>query len=727
MSKGREHLPSPVKQHILWSSPLIGMERPVRSFKSFIRTVPPNPGIQHQKPLPPLPPSLTIPQGETPVQSLLRPTDEGNLAAWQTPTEWDWDIATPHAQTFNTTSISPNQNCRPLLPEPSPGPYDIHDDMFADVVNAYDMQRDPLKPGYRAMEMRPEPPPRNPSRLSISVRESRLSGSDSSATSVPNDNQSSLSPSIYSETYVDLPKESQVGVRTWEYPSYRASDAATKAKAFASLGIGSPRNSNTVWEGWANRPDASQADEDGLPLMVLRGKDPQPIVEDDSSASSQAVSAVSDDKLAQLSFSQDYHNVLAHQYNKDYPQTVEMLIHPALRTTLSRTGLTARPQPSQREQEMVPQPLAWSKSSGSSFSSTYSQRRPSETAVITMSAPKGMHKKMPSWIPLQHFYGSGSGRTQQGYPSHFDPENAISQHTSKSTPPNKLNRLDNFLAHAKGLGHRRIRSGTGTPTTPAPDFSQQSFRPSTDPAMAHPLQPTTMLQRLPKGSALAPNLSSDMPRPDSPTQSNISPFTDTRLPNLYTDLPFLTSSGFRRPSSLYSQPSPASPVAPGMAINGRFRNSIGSLPSSRRQSHTSSNAHTPSQPTSPLAMEVFPPRSPPPPLPTKLPRSYQVSPTSSPIPTGGGRRQFETFFGDKTRENSPQKSGFWDKAKDVRATWKRNQKEAKHEKLKQSIRVVVPVETLSVERRSNRKASIFGGSGIDRRIPVSEYAALNVI
>lgn len=725
MHRKREHLPSPAKQHILWSSPLKGMERPVRSFKSFMRTVPPNPGIENQKPLPPIPSSPQSPESDAFTESPIIPSldKDNSFAPCRAPSEWDWDISAPNSQLANTTSLFPTRKYLPLLPEPSSGSLDMQGNIFAEILDTHESPRNPLDKGYVAMEDRPELPPRNPSRLSIYIGADGQSGSDSSTASVLNDTKSSFSPSSHGETRLEQSTISRLcsDVPTFAHTSSRASDVCTKEKAFASLGIGSPRTSRNLWEGWKNQPSASLVEEDGPHLLVLRGKSLQPFVGSDLSATKEMKVPGPNDKLEQLSFSQDYHNALAHHYHDSHSNPAEMSIHPVLRTTIPKSNSRARAQSSRKDQEMVPRPLAWRKSSGSSSSSNDSRRTPSTTEIITKSRPKRMHKKMPSWVPLQHLYTSDRGAPLHSTRGASIPRVSPIRVTEKFALK-KAKRFPNLLVHAKGLISHKHGSGPDNPATITLGSSQQTLRPSTSPTRAGPLRTTTPLLRLPGGLELVRRSPSDTPRSGTPNTSYPNPLGDAHVYDPYTGSPLATSSEFRRPSSSYSQSSASSPVAPGMVTNCRMRNSICSLPSHRPYSSSSS------LPTSPLAQEIFFPQTlPPPALPKKHPRTHHISPTTRPSLSFREKDKAERFFEGESAENSSHRLGLLDKARNVRDAWMRHQKEVKQEKLKQSIRVLGPIDVVGMERRSNRETSVLVDSDSSRRLPESEYVTLNLI
>lgn len=707
MHSKREHLPSPVKKRILWSSPLKGMERPVRLFTSFIQTVPPNPGVEIQKPLPPIPSSPQSPESEASIDSPLLPSpDRGtSVGLWQAPTEWGWDLSTPPTQPFNTTTISPNQKYLPILQEPSPGPFDLQGDMFAGVLDTYDTRQGSMDITVD-MDDRPEPPPRNPSRLSISPRISGRHESYGSTASVANGNESSLSHSVSSQIYQDQSGPSQVYSDVFNFThSYRSSDASTTAKAFASLDMGSPRNSQNPWQSRINRSQVSQGDESDQQLLVLRGKNLRPFVVSDLSASNEMEVPEVDDKLQQLSFSQDYHDVLAHGYHGSYPHGADLIL-----------------QSPRKEQEMIPRPLAWRKSSGSSSSGSYSQRKPSVRKRIIASRPKRIHKKMSSWVPLQHLYASDKRpKIAERAPGQLAGGARSSPRSAKDVSSSKKsNRFPNLLAHAKGFRYHNHRPGSKAPTKTTMGSSQQSSRASASPILSRPSQSTTPLLRLPGGLALVRRAPSDTLQPGAPKISYPSPFVDTQFYSSYIDSPFPGPSGLRRPSSSYSQSSAASPVAPGMAIYGRTRNSTCSWPSHRPHSSTSS------LPTSPLAHEIFLPPTPPQHLPKPNLDTLHTSQPILPLSTTLDKSQLDSFFDPDTAENSPQsphKLGLLHKAKDVRDAWKRHQKDARQEKLKQSIRVLGPVDIVGGSARSaNREASVLVGSeGMGRRVLGSGY------
>jgi hypothetical protein len=158
---------------------------PVQTLKSFMRTVPPNPGAENDKPLPPAPKrSQTL--------SPLLPSPSVNLAesAWRAPTEWD--NPSPPSQ-IPTTSIFTVHSYSPLIPEPSPGLSSMQTESNAWPFETSMPQHPRLDPIRERSKSRPSTPPRNPLRpsplhtqtIESDPAESVLSSDYSSSLAVP--------------------------------------------------------------------------------------------------------------------------------------------------------------------------------------------------------------------------------------------------------------------------------------------------------------------------------------------------------------------------------------------------------------------------------------------------------------------------------------------------------------------------------------------------------------
>jgi hypothetical protein len=134
------------------------MERPVQSFKSFVRTLPPSPNTsdENDKPLPPTPSSD---QSLPPLLS--SPLATSTESAWKAPTEWEWDNPSPPSQ-VPTTSIFTARNYSPLIPEPSPGLSSMQTESSSWPFKANASQYPRLQPIRERSKSRPNTPPRNP-------------------------------------------------------------------------------------------------------------------------------------------------------------------------------------------------------------------------------------------------------------------------------------------------------------------------------------------------------------------------------------------------------------------------------------------------------------------------------------------------------------------------------------------------------------------------------------
>jgi hypothetical protein len=120
MGERREHPPLPGTLQVIPATSLRGMEQPVRSLRSFIRTAPLHSGPDGSKPLPPTPtspegPVLTV--SPSPAQHPLGQSISDTV--WSIPATWD-DPSTLKLD-FQASPFSTARSHGLLLPEPSPG------------------------------------------------------------------------------------------------------------------------------------------------------------------------------------------------------------------------------------------------------------------------------------------------------------------------------------------------------------------------------------------------------------------------------------------------------------------------------------------------------------------------------------------------------------------------------------------------------------------------------
>ncbi|KAH7399601.1 hypothetical protein BKA66DRAFT_452181 [Pyrenochaeta sp. MPI-SDFR-AT-0127] len=674
MNERREHLPSPVKHHILWSSPLKGMERPVRSFKSFLRTIPPNPTLETHKPLPPTPTTpkdlITNPLSGAPPSLLER---KSSTTSWKAPEEWEWDNPSPPSQPFQTTSLFPARNFSPLLPEPSPRFLDMNASEEPWPFQSCDSQQPRLQPIQEGINDWPDPPPRNPSRCSPFRTPSVESDSAIPWSSI-GDNSWSHSPTIedtksYSEDFSKL--RPQTALPQSSGLNQHVSSVSTKAKAFESLGIGSPRQPRTVWEDWSDGLSSPQ-DEDGISEdMMLRRKRHRPLNRESPMEENNMEMMELTDKLRKLSFAQDYHNVLADQYHDSHIQPQERQAPlPPQALGVKRIDSAQRSMPSENH-ELIPPPLTWRKSDSlSQASPTPSQQ---QHAFSGSELKKKQHKGLISWIPIHH---RNDAHKRHGIKKVITKQRQ--EHTTQDNSRMNIH-FPKVLTHTPGFKFNKGRMKVAEVAR----SNKTSRSPWHPPSSSAPLEQSTPLIWLPGGFAIIRRSPSDTPQPQITRPYDGPPLSNTPQQDSNAGSHVSFSDNSQRRSSLYSLYSQSS-GASRMSVGPRLRNSIGSPPSLHSRSTASS------RPTSLLAQEIFQPRTPPPLPPKKHRDSISVS-ASSPLSSEMERR-FGDLPDEGDKEHDTHMHRFLDKAKGARNAWRRHQREAKHEKLKRSIKVLGPTD-----------------------------------
>jgi hypothetical protein len=648
MPDRREHIPSPVKQNILWSSSLKGMERPVRSFKSFIRTAPPTPEPGGDKPLPPIPSTLDISSNlaiELPPESA---TFEPTLseASWKAPTEWEWENASPLVPTFGTTSLFVPRTYSPLIPDPSPDLYSMEGEPSPVFSERMTMQQTLLQTIEEGFDHRPELPLRNPSRLS----QFRVSSDNitSMNTDISESTRSSPRPLMSDPVRLQLQPVVDHTVDT----TYSTSDTLFTAKALVALGTELPE----VGEDWTINAESPQIDAN---FQLFRNTRPYPLNRRYAISDEDLQGSDLKDQMQRLSFSQDYHDVLSGQYQKTRTHDMEKQVGTYQETSPERIGF-AQSQALVDGIGLLPRPLTWSKEPNDSSMESSPQNLLDHAAPAAK--PNVMHRRNNTSASLQQLM-------QEDRHSADDQARARSASDSKvprlyQIPPGDVNvglqqktSGPSLLTYTKGLRSQRKRmkvSNTATST------ANSLYKPS--PPLAHPsLTHNTPLLRLPGGFALVRTPPSTKPDIEGQGNKDIIPHTTVHQEESSVDASIHPSGIWDHPSTWHNQHSQA-PVAPAMAINKKTHDSLSSPPASRPQSNTS----TP--PTSPLAHEVL--RSNTPPL----------------------------SMHDDT------KHGIFDKARNLRDEWKRRRREVKLYELKQSIKVIGLADPAVVAARIKRRS-----------------------
>lgn len=668
MHDRRAQIPSPIKQHILWSTSLKGMERPVRSFKSFIRTAPTRLDIEKQKPLPPTPASPGSPLTDDSSSTTVPTSPDGSpsLTSWKPPTEWEWDNPSPPCQPIKTTSLFPARTYSPLIPEPSPALPDMQS-FDSPRSSAFDFPRSPrLQTIDESLSNKPAPPPRNPSRLSFFRSASDESDPESMTRQTISRSESSSSLNEEYGSCLDLSAELQLhtAVTRASESNYRSSDPAARAKAFASLGIGSARNTKNGWEGRIDEVYSSQAEPDVPRNLSGRGSLLNPSDIDAVIRSNDIDSAVLKTKFQQLSVSQDYHNVLTTQYHDHQTQSSKRPSNRSSHMKLLRPNKTTQMKPAEQDSTLVPQPLAWRKGSDKSSLGVL------EPAGVSTAKGRGMHKRLASLVTLPYTH-AGNRRYRLEVPQPRAAGRAPGPKV-KQTPEAKNGlvskgtlQFPHFSAHHKGVKYYKqlTRATSSTETTKA---MVQHSSPHSSPRS----QRSVPIMRLPGGLMLV--------RQSPPETLNGDHIPDHKQ-----------RSGLQNPAKVLTDdlgPRPSGDYDTETVTNERLHNSI--LAPSRPHSSESSRQD------SILAQELARPRTPPP-IPLRRPRIPQPLPSSLP-PYPSSKELAESYTIPIVQEE--QKSSFLNKAKEVRHAWRNHQREIKHDRIKQSIRVLGPTESTDLSK-----------------------------
>ncbi|RMZ66688.1 transcription factor [Pyrenophora seminiperda CCB06] len=657
------------------------MERPVQSFKSFVRAAPSRPGAGNDKPLPPTPfgPSLSPlslpPLPDSPEPSL-------SDTSWEAPIGWD-----SPSQLSPSNSVFALRAYSPLISEPSPGLSNMQteSDSWPFEASALEQPQPRLYPIQEGSMTRPRTPPRHPQRLS--PLQTPTNGSDPSlstlrqaqpdffAVSSPELLVKDLSPTPPTELRLHTTETSPANFTD------RMSDASTKARAYASLGIGSPRNTKAEWDDW---PDTPHADSDPSALQSFHGHklpplDIGPITDDNSDELNDPALS---EQMQLLSFSQDYHNVLAEQYYESRVGRPGGLSGSSSKISALMGVEMPRTMRSANEYGLLPEPLAWRKELDHETPHSIHVNPPPS---ISPTKSHSKYSRTASWTSLRHLNNNDVRiHTHEESLPHSSSDSVV-PHSKRiarkaSDSPLRWDRhMPNIITHARALrlNKRRARGVDVLDTKRSPPTSS-------DPAPTSPIpRQRSPLIRLPGGFAMVRQSPFIAPKHEAPNVRSFSSLDNDEGHDRSQESPVSTSVSdvpWRR-SSWYSQNSHTF-VAPTTAINRGSRSSLGS-PQSRPRSNYSST------PTSPLAHGTTLPHTPPvhnPPNVAKTPPIPTLSPSYE------AQKSMPHEDADAFIEEDSLGRGIMNKARDMRDAWRRHQKAAEHDKLKQSIRILGPVD-----------------------------------
>jgi hypothetical protein len=640
---------------MLYSSHLQGMERPVRSFRSFIRVTPQAP----DKPLPPAPEKPPLLKNSFSSSITIIPSRSTGLSLWEPPSNWEND---EDSQARSTPSLALRQYS-PLLPEPPEDIAAMQADPHLWQQSNGSFQQTPLDPIHEKSAAGPVIPPRNPSRLSL------LLSNPASTRKNSKDTLPSINSRYSSNTDDDGPSRAcfdSADLSSTLDLACALSDMTMKQGALESPCLGSPRDQGIVWGGSHQRSDSVQHKDDLF--LDLQGNKLTTFRKGSFSADDSPVSAEGpemSDKTQALSFAQDYHNVLA---NKSFNEHDE----PELPKTPSE------------DRSLAPQPLAWNRGSCTPPGEPQKPQLPQTTSP-------GRYKnirKMSSWV--NHRLRKDC-QTDVGSRSISDPGVSSTLQLPASEvdqDPKHDTRIATFVQHGKDLLSRRILRKNPEPRKPMlisfPQPQQQFEATPQEPlSLTAPFEIATPILRLPGGFTVVRQSPLSTPRPQTASEVSSSPFSDLSWPDFPVSSPFRRD--FSRRHSGQSATSHQQSNNPFNAIKHKLSSPMGSPLIPRSFSYSTISL------ASPQPQEGSPsPYSPPQPR----RRSHNIgSPLTAPPSSNPYVIDQHT---DEAVEGLPNKLNLFEKAKHARDAWKKQQKDAKNEKLKQSIKLVGPADARGV-------------------------------
>lgn len=608
------------------STSLEGMERPVRSFKSFIRTTPPHP-TETEESFPSLPltpaPWVSTPSDRQlahprPVADRSALNRNPSVASWKAPAEWYNGSASEMSAPSLSAPTSAPRGFAPLIPEPSPGLPGMETEPMAWIAPS-------------------APPP--PTRL-LPIYERTTGSSDLAPPGTPPGMPLPAPPAQNQFTENKPPPDnrradgSPGGMDKFQAESLSRtdSDASTKEKAFASLGL--------------DASDSNQRGRQRTDRTYLRGKKLQSLNKGSPLSDDSWEDEEMDDKTRELSFSQDYHDMLADQYQEMNVRAQEVLSSGGAHQVYDAQIGGSKSRPVHREHGLIPRPLSWQKTSGQTTPRSRSRNR--DVDESSGSGLRSKHKRLSTL--LAHRFGALDVKKEDGMTKgrHHPRTKQTSSLESDRSLEDEL-RFSKFFPSSRpikfGKKHKRNVSVKSPPE-------------------ATPPQPSPLI-RLPGGLAVV-RTHSPSPASKSDIRSDKSPTSQhTRNSSQFGSDYSHTNSDHRSSCNSHTSQSPATvPVA----MRSAYRTSVGSS-----NSHRSNTNHA-------LAQNISPPALPPPPP--------VIPPSPTHVPPLSPKSVDYMHASDKSAEHryTPK---FIEKAKESR---RRRAMEARQDKLKRSIKVLGPTD-----------------------------------
>ncbi|KAF1975639.1 hypothetical protein BU23DRAFT_65407 [Bimuria novae-zelandiae CBS 107.79] len=535
-----------IKERNKSSTPLEGMERPVRSFKSFIQTTPPHP-TETDKSL-----SLTPAPWISAPSALARSTSDrdSNIASWKAPADWyDDGVSGKPAQSLSPPGSAP-RTFDPLIPEPTPGLPVVMESEFTTGQAPSSSPAGRLLPIYERPNVTQDlGPPGNPPIYPLPATPSLKDRSIENILSPAHQRATTT----LSRNFGDDEPRAQIVSRA-------ASNAPTKEKAFASLGL----------------DDSSQKRRKCPDRTYLRGKKLGALNKGPPWAEDSWEDEEMDEQTRELSFSQDWHNFLSDQYQESNVRAQEVLNaegpHQVYEAQFEEPKGKALP----GDHDLVPRPLSWQKSSGQNTPRSPSRNREKDRSEDAHQ--KSKHMRLSALLPHRR----GSSDIQRKDNKKKERRRSRSKHIQES----EVNQgLDDYFRFSKIY-----------PTSRTMKFGKKHKKSSSTrsaPVPSSPPQPSPLM-RLPRGHAVV--------RTHSPSAASKSDVLSDKSP----------TSQHTRSNSHYGSEYSHTTSKHRASYNSRTLPSEANIPATMRSAYPQEV----SPPTSPP-----PPPPPPPILPSSPPQS----------------------------------------------------------------------------------------------------------
>ncbi|KAF1912621.1 hypothetical protein BDU57DRAFT_459298, partial [Ampelomyces quisqualis] len=217
----------------------------------------------------------------------------------------------------------------------------------------------------------------------------------------------------------------------------RMSHASTKQKAYASLGIEFPDDKQMIQELRSDQAKSQLINDGFHSILSMHGKKLQPLHHENIQDAESPIDADMYEKMQQLSVSQDYHDILADQYQTEHAHDSRELFNGNNQPSSFARGSTQR----SSHGALVLRPLSWKKDSTGSF--------PSKLQPTKKLDSRQRYRKMSNWVPFHqpiHLHNR-THRHEKQAPS----ANDSATPARGSTPKPEVNRFSKRDHHLSDL------------------------------------------------------------------------------------------------------------------------------------------------------------------------------------------------------------------------------------------------------------------------------------